>query len=137
MTEELEKISAAHDRSQPIGEFLDWLRNEQHIDLCTFKEAGNNGEPMYLEYPRPERYTTDTLDNLYGKYNWTLKRNGEGQPVVRCDNPDYQSWPDGYYPVSRSIQEWLALYFDIDLHKADAEREQLLERIRAQHKEVA
>ena len=37
-TPELEKIRENQPQSQLIGEFLDWLRNEQDISLCILDE---------------------------------------------------------------------------------------------------
>lgn len=35
-TPELDRMAAVQEQSQTIGEFLDWLQNERHVDLCAF-----------------------------------------------------------------------------------------------------
>jgi hypothetical protein len=39
-TPELDKIRAVQERSQSIGEFLDWLYCEKHLSLCRTHEHG-------------------------------------------------------------------------------------------------
>ncbi len=78
---EVEKMQAVHDRSQPIGEFLDWLFNKGFLI---------------------SRYDSD------------------GHELVE---------------VHRTIEQWLADMFDIDLNKVEAEKRHLLTRIRLQNLE--
>lgn len=35
-TPELEKINTHHEDSQKIGEFIEWLNDDQNITLCTY-----------------------------------------------------------------------------------------------------
>jgi len=74
---ELEKIKEVQNESQVIGEFLDWLQNEQGFTICELNKK-----------------------------------------------------TEMYYPVSRSIQSFLEIYFHIDPVKAEAERRQILEDFR-------
>jgi hypothetical protein len=75
---EHEKLAKVSDRSQVIGEFLDWLRNDQGIVLA---EYGPNDVDLF-----PARRHT--------------------------------------------IEDWLALYFKIDLAKIEREKRAMLEAIR-------
>jgi hypothetical protein len=81
-TSECDKLHAVSGKSQIIGEFLDWLQNEQKVVLA--------------------------------KWN--------GDVYEEALNPIYQS-----------IQEILAVYFNIDLNKVETERRALLDGIRAAH----
>ena len=41
-----------------------------------------------------------------------------------------ETWPEGYYPVRRSIPDIIADYFGIDRDKLEAEKSQMLEELR-------
>lgn len=44
---------------------------------------------------------------------------------------DFGDWlPSGFYPARKRIEEWLALYFEIDLEKIADEKDAMLEEIR-------
>lgn len=79
------RLSAIHDKSQAIGEFLEWL-GDNGYSICEFQEARS------------------------------------------IDHPDAT---DGFYPLHRSIQSWLAQYFQIDPAKIEREKRQMLDEIRA------
>lgn len=81
---ELEKISAVKDKSQAIGEFLEWARSEGFF-LASWQHFGN---------PEPEGY-------------------------------------DRLVASNKTTNQWLAEYFEIDLNKAEEERQALLDEIRA------
>ena len=83
---ECEKIAKVKDKSQLIGEFLDWARSEKNIELC---------EPTDLMNPHDHR---EILDELA--------------------------------PISQSIEQLLADFFDIDLDKAEKERQQIIDDLR-------
>lgn len=78
---EVEKMQAAQDRSQPIGEFLDWLFNKGFLI---------------------SRYVDDE---------------------------------HALVEVHRTIEQWLADMFDIDLQKVEMEKQHLLTRLRLQNLE--
>ena len=63
--------------SQVIGEFIDWIKDEQCIIFCQW-------------------------ESKYGEF----------------------------MPVHKSIEQWLALYFEIDLVKLEDEKRQILDVIR-------
>ena len=83
---ELEKISTVKEKSQAIGEFLEWARSEGFF-LASWQHFGN---------PEPEGY-----DRLVGS--------------------------------NKTTNQWLAEFFEIDLKKAEEERQALLDEIRAIH----
>ena len=45
---ESEKLLAIKDKSQIIGEFLDWLRSEQEVTLCTLDESEDQFYPVFV-----------------------------------------------------------------------------------------
>jgi len=76
---EHDKMHLVKDKTQFMGEFLEWLQTEQEI--------------------------------VFGEY--TDKN------------------PDTLFPIShRSVEEWLALYFDINLNKIEEEKLQMLKKLR-------
>jgi hypothetical protein len=77
---EHDKLAKVSTRSQAIGEFLDWLQNEQGITLANYD------------------------DEYYG-----------GHQLLS---------------VHRSIEEWLALYFDIDRGRLEDEKQAMLNSLR-------
>lgn len=81
---ELEKISAVKEKSQAIGEFLEWARSEGFF-LASWQHFGN---------PEPEGY-------------------------------------DRLVASNKTTNQWLAEYFEIDLNKAEEERQALLDEVRA------
>ena len=122
---EHEKLQLVKDRSQAVGEFIEWLL--RNYSICQWQDEGNNGLPYYV---------TATEDDLLrigeesgSRHSWEVmqaRTNG-----IR--NPEYESWPEGYYPERRSITDWLADYFTIDQQKLDDEKRQMLEAIRASY----
>jgi hypothetical protein len=115
------KLRAIKNESQAIGAFLEWLREEKRIAFCTYREAGDNGEPAAIwkpGYEKPER--PGLVDRICGRAE---------------ENPDYESWPAGYQEVfAIRIPNVLAEYFEIDLDKIEDEKRAMLEELRAIHK---
>ncbi len=75
------KLSATTEQRQSIGDFLNWLQNEQNVTLAAYS-------------PNPRT-------------------------------------PDKMYAVDSTIQDWLALYFDIDLTQLEAEKRTMLQKLRS------
>jgi len=46
---EHEKLSAIQDKSQIVGEFLDWLQGEKGYSVCSFQEQGYSVEGSLVE----------------------------------------------------------------------------------------
>ena len=73
---EHDRVKKVNVDSQVIGEFIDWIKDEQHVLFCQWDK--------------------------------------------------YQELE----PVHKSIEQWLALYFEIDLVKLEDEKRQMLDVIR-------
>ena len=79
---ECDKMIAVKNKSQPIGEFLDWLQNEKGFCISEWSgKADENGDEYLL-------------------------------------------------PVHKSIEQWIADYFNIDLNKVEQERRAVLDYLR-------
>lgn len=90
---EHDKLHGLVHISQPLGEFLDWLKSSG-------REIGH----------------------------WT-RHSGARERIVRDDNGEesYVSvYEERFEPYPRSVQHWLADFFDIDLAKIDKEKEAML-----------
>jgi hypothetical protein len=112
-TPELDKIKNVHEKSQMIGFFLDWLQGHGFV-ICRWREEYRNGEPQFID--------ADT-----GEEASLLDHNS-------IENPDYEYATEGYYPERLSIEQYLAMYFNIDLDKAEEERRAILEELRNRNK---
>lgn len=126
-TPELDKMRAVTAKSQAIGEFLDMFCAEQGLTLCTFREAGDNGES-------PRRWKAGVKLAKLDKKR-VSERNPNLMDVFNGDaenNPDYEEWPDQYLPACKSIEKLLAQYFEIDLNKVEQERRAVLAHIRGE-----
>ena len=87
-TPELDKMLVIQDKSQKIGEFLEWL-SEQDIELMT----------------QPEEQCSDCYE----------RENCGGVMMMY---------------ISRSKEQMLADFFDIDLVKCEQERQALMDAVR-------
>jgi hypothetical protein len=93
---ECEKMKAVHEKSQTIGEFLEWLQNEKGV---LFSERHHHDDGCY-------------------------------------DDPEDSDWATCGYtenslaPLNINIEKVLAEYYDIDLKKVDAEKDQMLNELR-------
>lgn len=119
---EHDKASAISDASQAVGEFLDTCG----FTLCEWREAGNNGDAQYIWKEGVETSgaqggtpTTDCEPNSFDYFNDEAD-----------ENPGYDEWLDGFYPVPGSIQRILAGHFGIDLDVLNDEKRAMLEAIR-------
>lgn len=119
---EHDKLSAVKSESQAIGEFLEWLQGEGVV-LSTHHEHSKgcyctNG---WHETADPNRYSIDGCPEC------------GGSPTSRRPLCGYLSY-DGHNelaPVHRTIEQWLAKYFEIDLAKLETEKRAMLEQMRA------
>jgi hypothetical protein len=126
-TPTLDKMKSVHDKSQSIGEFIDWLRSTSR-EVCVLRQEGNNGEPCYRW---KDGVTVSTL----------TRKPIEGTRPTRLDfmnddaeyNPSFCEWQEGYYPEGKSIEKLLAEYFEIDITAAENERVAVLEHVRSKH----
>lgn len=129
---EHEKMSAIKEESHTIGEFLDWLRN-QEIHLGIWRDYWNNGEERYV----PADADGQKLDCQY--MHETSKENSRkytNSSLFAMKNPKFEEKPSGCYQEHRSAEEILAEYFQIDLKKIEAEKDAMLAKLRSQSASV-
>lgn len=134
---EHEKLEAVHTESQAIGEFLEWLNGERGLVIC---QSGIADE-------RPV-YWTDVLDTWAGdpkkvkaealKAGVITEQDARGSyylnvlPKLRVAVHHWEPYErEGFFPAHIGIEKLLAEYFDIDLKKISAEKDQMLDEIRA------
>ncbi len=116
-TPELDKMLQVKEKSQNIGEFLEWLQDTQKISLCKYK----NEEIIYIDKDFEER--VNACDNELDKQ------------ALRMNNPNKVNYVNaGWHKELCSIESILAEYFQIDLIKAEKERSALLQSIRESNK---
>lgn len=127
---EHERLTALNGLNDRIGEFIEWMQDEQGWSITRWTEHGNNGEPRYLwkegrtiRKQFGKKIRPDDIPDSVDEYN------GDAE-----FNPAYESWPSGYYPVRESIPNILALYFKIDQDKLEREKRAMLDAIRKDRK---
>ena len=100
---ELEKLEAVSERSQAIGEFLEWIFGTKKYHIAKYLTDG-------------EYESTDNVywvDRLYGKDQYKRHRIGKEELMS----------------VYINIEKLLAEFFEIDLNKVEKERRKILEEI--------
>ena len=102
---ECEKLAAVADKSQAIGDFLDWLRSGE-ADNTRFKR------PIFL------------AANSIVAEEW---HHGE-QDLLEDEDCDVDEGKLCYWGYD--IRRLLAKYFEIDLDKVESERRAMLEELR-------
>jgi len=110
---EHEKMAAVQSASGAIGEFLEWLQS-RNITLCEYQAQWTNGQPYKIPYDPAKHQESDRC--LFDSRN--------------VYNPDYESSPEGFYPVRKSIETWLADFLNIDLKKIEEEKRAMLAAMR-------
>ena len=103
MKTELEKMEGVRERSQAIGEFLDWLFDTKNYHIA--------------KYLTDEEYESEDnvhwVDRLYGKEQF--KRHTIGKEELMHIHID--------------IEKLLAEYFEIDLAQVEKDRRETLKEI--------
>jgi len=115
-TPELEKMKGIRERSQAIGGFLEWL-SEKEILLCVRHHHQGNDDPDEGEIKGCWAVHEHT-DNCFRRCK------------TEVDNLCGYS-QDQLASMAYQTEVLLARYFEIDLKKADEERESLLDYVRA------
>ena len=105
MKTELEKLEAVSERSQVIGEFLEWLFETKNCHIA--------------RYFTNEEYESDVnvwFDKSLSDDETSIKRHivGEGELI----------------PLHINIEKLLAEFFEIDLVKVEEERREILKEIK-------
>ncbi len=105
-TPELEKMKVVRERSQEIGDFLEWCRGRGAVLAVQHKHDAGCGEIVKDKDP-----FVNVINVLVGR-DCGLKN-------------------DEYAPLTYNIEKLLAEYFQIDLERAESEKRALLDYIRA------
>ena len=133
---EHERLSKVKDRSQAIGEFLEWLQ-EQRVTLCSWRAAGHNAAPPWLVIDPP---AADQISAYLGDLGvsriWIPRGEGHGHYQWLRRNPEYESWGEGYVPVREGVDRLLARYFQINLGLLEDEKRAMLEALRTDRDKV-
>jgi hypothetical protein len=155
-TPELERLQAARSQgSDMVGQFIDWLGN-QGYRICEYEPhtrrvrpnrlfTNQNGAVYHYATQRnsaaicgaePMPYTLFSQSYVGSWYSEL----GSGDVPICSDCmrmiTDESNWPEverierHLYPVGRGIEEWLALFFQIDLEKVEQERRALIDHVR-------
>lgn len=101
---ELEKLKDVSERSQAIGEFLEWLFDTKSYHIAKYLTDE--------EYESKDNVSW--VDGLYEKEQF--KRHEIGKEELM--------------PIHIDIEKLLAEYFEIDLAKVEKERSEIIEKIR-------
>ncbi len=114
---ECEKLAKLADLSHKIGEFFDWL-GEQDMVLFKWNEESDNGESKFIDK------NGESVHNVHSQFLF------DDKPTSDILNPKYETYPEGYFRVFTSMEKLLAEFFGIDLNKVEKERRLLLEELR-------
>jgi hypothetical protein len=119
MSYEHDKLNAVADKSQVIGEFLDWLSWEKGITLATQHKHDEHCtcSDEWHGY-RDSRPLATTGCPACGGSPW--------HPGKLCGYTDGQLQPAYRF----SIEDWLAEFFEIDLEKIEQEKRAMIEALR-------
>lgn len=108
---EHEKMKAVKDRSQVVGDFIEWIKSEYNTDFAVWK-------------------TSSWICDIHGEI--TENRVGRQELCPDCSPDDHKVFwrPEGYYPIRKSTEQLLAEFFEIDLRKVEDEKRAMLDAIR-------
>lgn len=106
-TPELDKMSAIKDRSQIIGDFLEWLK-ERNIELCHLHQCGEHCD----------RRSCDVRDQYVPGV------------VLTKEEAVAEKLAGQQLKTARSTQDVLAAYFGLNMDAVEDERRALLDHIR-------
>lgn len=98
---EHEKLKRIKDKSEAIGDFLEWLRYERGLTVC---DRHRHSDGCY----------TDTMTDEYGSYRTMICNLRDGDLL----------------PISLSTETLLAEYFEINLRRLSEEKDTMLEAFR-------
>lgn len=148
-TPTLQKMSDVHERSQVVGEFLDWLLNSEHVHLMRWDSRVTHEKctARWKERRSHEELQTAVDDlreleaELAGVDPATLPERPlppppphpttcacGGSGVIETAIEDWVPWEPG------GIQKMLGRFFGIDVEAAEQERSALLEWVREQNR---
>lgn len=122
---EHDKILSLQGKNETVATFLEWLQTKNYV-LCEWREEGNNGQPQYFQITQEEK---DELKQRLVKSQISVYAYEKLLTVGR-ENPSYDSWSSGHYPIHKTIEVLLADYFEIDLKKFSAEKEAIYQTLK-------
>ncbi len=123
---ECEKMSAVHEQSQAIGEFLTWLEG-QGVIMAKYdvevEECRNCGHE--------DAHNERVPDAVYfGQRACSFEDDETGECCV-CDHADFGN-PNHLFPYYQHTEATLAQFFNIDLDVVETEKRAMLETMREQ-----
>jgi hypothetical protein len=138
---EHEKLSKVSDKSQMCGEFLEWLRSER-VHLMRWREDLTDQRVVDPDCPVPpnwdNRRPCDRKPEDDSYYAWWTHHCAhwfeDSKDCCRCGIGHFReitgvkSWVE----ESRSITDLLAAFFEIDQGKIEAEKREMLAKLRGE-----
>jgi hypothetical protein len=126
---ECDKLRIVCDKSQAIGEFMDWLHEQGYTIAERHEHCANCFTCSYNKQEFRAEYQGKTRERFFS---------GEMVPVCtpeelkagRFAEPQCGIAEHGLFPVFLPIEQTLAKFFEIDLVKVEEERRRLLDYIR-------
>lgn len=120
---EHEKLSKIKDKSQAIGEFLDWLpgviaKHHEHDHGCWCDDPFHESDDPTIVRSK-DRCPNPVCDGHHGSRR------------LVCGYGEHQ-----LQPWRKNIQDWLAEYFGIDRQRIEEEKRAMLEELRANARRV-
>jgi hypothetical protein len=130
---ECDKMQAVKEKSQAIGEFLEWLSEGRTPRVALVvphsQEVDEEDEPVYRD--RNGRVVLHWEERRFKAVHSgrksemeAMQREIDDRGIYRKMVPDPQG--EQLLPLSVSTEEILAEFFSIDLRKVEAERRQML-----------
>lgn len=114
---EHDKLSAIHEKSQAIGEFLEWLEG-QGVKLCRYQDEFETRD-VYVHRDTGERKARLREPEGVEALRWLPT--GETKDV---------KVGEGFHIVVDRVEVLMAEFFGVDLAKLDAEKRQMLDELR-------
>jgi hypothetical protein len=116
---EHDRMAAVKAESQTVGQFLEWMDTVGwHVAQWV---CGGHYDERQRHETKPE---TEYRDSVLWYHKNIPAQAGDGL-ADECENPTLMY-------VGIGIEKMLARYFDIDLAKVSAEKDQMLARLRAE-----
>jgi len=146
-TPNLDKMIEVADESQSIGQFLDWLMNEQNVTLMRWTSIPH--ERVCHDYHKPRyaeeaRLTLEEIVALEAEFRGGDPHELPPDPsdqhpeTCTCEGTGYIRWSEEGWEKFGSggdtgIAKILAPYYDIDYDEMQRERDAVLAWVRAQN----
>ena len=134
-TPELDRLRTVRDRSQTIGEFLEWLRSEKQVTMTRWTKGLTDTRVCRGVQGDTDR---DNCDAGVVRHNITQIVGGAVTfrahkdalcPVCRGSGREEYEVEAQDVPWAPPIEVLLAEFFEIDLDKVERERRALLEEL--------